>query len=58
MIDNYVIIVVLLERLKVANLRLKPVELDPYIRTYQECYDWTEYLKNRFNIILIFYLNI
>ncbi len=54
MIDNYVINVVLLERLKIANLRLKPGELDPFIYTYQECYDWTEYLKNRFNIILIF----
>ena len=55
MIDNYVINVVLLERLKVANLRLKTGELDPFIRTYQECYDWTDYIKNRFIIIFIFF---
>ena len=53
--DNYVINVALLERLKVADLRLKTGELDPFIRTYQECYAWTDYIKNRFIIIFIFF---
>ena len=58
MIDNYVLNVALLERLKVADLRIKTGKLDPFIRTFQECYAWTDYIKNRFIIIFIFlYLN-